>query len=57
LPAGSYQYKFVINGNWVQHMCNDANWGSPAHNNRVDPALTGCTADGFGGANGNLTVP
>jgi hypothetical protein len=25
LPLGSYQYKFVINGNWVQHMCNDAN--------------------------------
>jgi hypothetical protein len=57
LPAGPYQYKFVINGDWVQHMCNDATWGNPAHNNRVDPAVTNCNEDGFGGANGMFTVP
>lgn len=57
LPAGSYEYKFVINGNWVNNMCNDATWGNPAHNNRVDPALTQCNEDPFGGANGRLVVP
>jgi hypothetical protein len=57
LPAGNYEYKFVINGNWVQHMCNDATWGNPAHGNRVDPAVTDCNEDPFGGANARLTVP
>jgi hypothetical protein len=58
LPAGEHLYKFVINGEWVGNMCNDANWGNPAHGNRVDPALgaNSCVDDGFGGQNGQFRI-
>jgi hypothetical protein len=57
LPAGNYEYKFVFNGDqWAQHMCNDATWGNPAHGGKVDPAVTQCNEDPFGGANAILVV-
>ena len=27
LAAGTYEYKYHINGNWVDNMCDDAEWG------------------------------
>lgn len=57
LNPGSYQYKYVMNGNtWVQSMCSDATWGDPANGGKVDPAVTSCVDDGFGGQNGVLVV-
>jgi hypothetical protein len=52
LAAGEYQYKFHINGNWVDNMCNDQTWGHPAQNNWVHPGATGCH-----GGNAYIVVP
>jgi hypothetical protein len=57
VAAGTYEYKYVFNGDqWAQHMCNDATWGNPAHGGKVDPAVSECNEDPFGGANGILIV-
>ena len=53
LAKGTYQYKFVMNGNtWPSNMCNDATWGSP----KVDAAVASCVDDGNGGQNAVLTI-
>ena len=57
LAEGTHQYKYVINGDtWVQNMCNDATWGDPAAGGKVDPNVTSCIDDGFGGQNAVLVV-
>lgn len=57
LDPGTYQYKFVINGDvWVQNMCNDPTWGDPAKGGKVDPNVVRCEDDGFGGQNAVLTI-
>ncbi len=58
LSPGSYQYKYVFNGDqWAQNMCNDPTWGNPAFGGKVDPSVTNCTDDGFGGQNAVLVIP
>jgi hypothetical protein len=57
LPPGTYQYKFVFNGDqWAQNMCADPRWGNPP-GGKVDPAVTTCEDDGFGGHNAVLVRP
>jgi hypothetical protein len=56
LAAGRYEYKYRINGNWINNMCNDPTFGSPAHNFRVDINATGCEDDPFGGANAFIVI-
>jgi cyclomaltodextrinase / maltogenic alpha-amylase / neopullulanase len=53
LAKGTYQYKFVMNGNtWPGNMCNDATWGNP----KVDASVTTCVDDGNGGQNAVLVI-
>lgn len=47
LPPGPIQYKFFINGQWPQNMCEDETFGTP----QVDAEAEGCTDDGQGGKN------
>ena len=52
VPPGTHQYKYVMNGDvWVQNMCNDPTWGDPANGGKVDPDVTTCVDDNFGGQN------
>lgn len=51
LPDGTTQYKYVINGEWVNDMCWDPVWGDPDRDYVVDPDADGCTSDGFQGRN------
>jgi hypothetical protein len=58
LEAGVYEHKFVLNGDqWPWDMCYDPTWGDPADGFRVDPQVTTCVNDGFGGQNAQVTVP
>lgn len=58
LLSGTHQYKYVMNGGtWVQDMCNDPTWGDPANGGKVDPNVTSCAPDGFGGQNAVLVIP
>lgn len=43
LEPGTYEYKYYINGEWVQDMCNDAVWGA-AGTGDVSPQQEGCDA-------------
>ncbi len=47
LPPGVVQYKYFINGQWPQNMCEDETFGTP----QVDAEAEGCTDDGQGGQN------
>ncbi|MGH7448227.1 MAG: hypothetical protein ACRELT_11740 [Longimicrobiales bacterium] len=51
LAAGDYEYKFHINGNWVDNMCSDQTWGDPEHEFWVHPGATGCR-----GGNAHIVV-
>ncbi|HSJ13301.1 MAG TPA: hypothetical protein VK939_02730 [Longimicrobiales bacterium] len=42
LDPGVYEYKFYINGNWPDNMCNDGEWGQPGADGWIDPASDGC---------------
>jgi hypothetical protein len=42
LSPGEYEYKYHINGNWIDNMCNDGTWGNPTRNNWVHGGATGC---------------
>lgn len=54
---GTYQYKYFFNGEeWASNMCDDPTWGDPANDNKVDPDVTTCVDDGFGGQNGQLVI-
>jgi hypothetical protein len=55
LDPGTYEYKFNINGDWIQNMCNDPTWGLPP-NGWVDVGATGCNEDPYGGANAYITI-
>lgn len=46
LEPGTYEYKYFVNGAWVENMCDDATWGDP-----VSPQNEGCV-----GATNNATV-
>lgn len=46
LAPGTYEYKYYINGAWVENMCDDATWGDP-----VSPQNEGCA-----GATNNATI-
>ena len=46
LAPGTYEYKYYINGAWVENMCADATWGDP-----VSPQNEGCA-----GATNNATI-
>ena len=55
LENGLYEYKFHFNhdatgagGDWAGNMCNDATWGHPDFDQKVDSALTSCTDGGNG---------
>jgi hypothetical protein len=54
--GATYEYKFVINGNWPTDMCNDPTWGHPDHDYFIDIAAAGCAEDGHGGQNAILIV-
>ena len=54
--ATTYQYKFIINGNWISDMCNDATWGHAALGFVVHEDSDGCVADGLGGQNAMITL-
>lgn len=57
LAPGTHQYKYVMNGDvWASNMCNDPMWGDPALGGKVDPNVTTCVEDGFGGQNAVLVV-
>lgn len=57
LARGTYQYKFVMNGNqWPNNMCNDPTWGNPNNGGKVDAAVTTCADDNNGGQNAVLTI-
>jgi pullulanase len=57
LARGTYQYKFVMNGNqWPSNMCNDPTWGDPNNGGKVDATVTSCSDDGHGGQNAVLTI-
>jgi cyclomaltodextrinase / maltogenic alpha-amylase / neopullulanase len=56
LSDGTYQYKYFINGTWIDDMCYDETWGHPDHGFVVDTASAGCMADGYGGQNAVLTL-
>lgn len=56
LADGSYQYKFFINGAWIDDMCFDETWGDPSHGYVVDPDADGCVSDGYEGQNAVLTL-
>jgi glycosidase len=51
LPEGATQYKFFVNGTWVDDMCYDTTWGDPANGWIVDPEAAACVSDGFSGRN------
>ena len=54
LEEGSYEYKFVFNGDqWAGDMCNDATWGDPDNGFQVDANGQGCVS---GGGNAVLTI-
>ena len=58
LAAGTYQYKFVMNGNtWVSNMCNDPTWGNANNGGKVDATVTTCVDDNNGGQNAVLVIP
>ena len=56
LEDGSYQYKFIIDGEWVNDMCFDETWGHPDQGYVVDPDADGCVGDGYEGQNAVVTV-
>ena len=57
LAKGTYQYKFVMNGNqWPSNMCNDPTWGDPGNGGKVDATVTTCENDNNGGQNAVLTI-
>lgn len=56
LDDGSHQYKFYINGEWVDDMCYDETWGHPDQGYVVDPDADGCVSDGFEGQNAVITL-
>lgn len=54
LDAGTYEYKFVFNGDqWAGDMCNDQTWGDPDNGYMVDANGQGCVD---GGQNAELTI-
>ena len=56
LDDGTYEYKFFINGEWVNDMCYDETWGHPDEGYVVDPDASGCTSDGYTGQNAVITL-
>lgn len=57
LARGTYQYKFVMNGNqWPNNMCNDPTWGDPNNAGKVDATVTTCADDNNGGQNAVLVI-
>jgi glycosidase len=56
LPDGDTQYKFFINGDWVNDMCYDQVWGHPDQGFVVDPDADACTSDGYEGQNAVITL-
>lgn len=56
LAPGTYEYKYVFNGDqWPPHMCESDTWGNPA-GGPIDPNVQSCNEDGFGGANAVLVI-
>lgn len=54
LDAGTYEYKFVFNGDqWAGDMCNETTWGDPDNGYMVDANGEGCVD---GGQNAVLTI-
>lgn len=51
LSEGATQYKYFINGAWIDDMCRDTTWGDPAADWVVDPDALACVSDGFTGRN------
>lgn len=51
IPEGNTEYKFFINGAWVEDMCYDATWGDPGRGYVVDVDAAGCVPDGYQGQN------
>lgn len=43
LEPGTYEYKYYINGAWVENMCDDPTWGA-AGTGDVSPQQEGCDA-------------
>ena len=57
LEPGEYQYKYVFNGDqWASNMCDDATWGNPDNDGKIDPNVVTCVDDGFGGQNATLVI-
>lgn len=52
----TYQYKFVINGNWIPNMCSDATWGHASEGGMVHLEADGCVDDGVGGMNAFINL-
>jgi cyclomaltodextrinase / maltogenic alpha-amylase / neopullulanase len=54
VPTGTHRYRFWFNGDlWAGNMCADPRWGNPP-GGKVDPQVTDCEDDGFGGQNAVL---
>lgn len=51
LDAGTYEYKFYINGGWPGDMCNDETWGHPSEDFWIDLEAASCN-----GGNAVITV-
>jgi glycosidase len=51
LADGATQYKFFIDGAWIDDMCHDLTWGDPARGWIVDPEAAACVPDGHTGRN------
>lgn len=46
LAEGEYQFKYHFNGTtWAGNMCNDATWGDPDNDNKVDPDIVECNGE------------
>jgi cyclomaltodextrinase / maltogenic alpha-amylase / neopullulanase len=56
LDAGTYEYKFFINGAWPPDMCDDRTWGDPQNDYWIDPDADGCVPDGHDGYNAVVII-
>lgn len=52
LAAGTYEYKFIFDGNWAGDMCEETTYGDPDNSFMVDANGEGCVA----GGNALLTI-
>jgi cyclomaltodextrinase / maltogenic alpha-amylase / neopullulanase len=55
LEPGTYEYKYVINGQWPSNMCASDTWGNPP-GGAIDPHVQECVDDGHGGMNAQLVI-